>query len=127
MGRFDCICITIGDPIIKRGWVGISITGLTLPHFCACPMPGPRIPTSYVVVFFIFNWFKVGNDCCFVDIGGFVAYHCLNFHFIDMMIFVLSPPPPFFLSDFFQLYYVAVLTRITIIARKKKTATLMSA
>jgi len=55
MGRFDCICITIGDLIIKRGWVGIPNTGLTLPHFCACPMPGPRIPTSYVVVFFIFN------------------------------------------------------------------------
>jgi hypothetical protein len=31
------ICIVIGDPIIKRERVGIPLTGLTPPPFCACP------------------------------------------------------------------------------------------
>jgi hypothetical protein len=36
---------------LSRGeGVGISPTGLTLPHLCACSMPGPEIPTSYVVI-----------------------------------------------------------------------------
>ena len=33
---FVYICITIGDPISKKE-VGIPLTSLTLPHFCACP------------------------------------------------------------------------------------------
>ena len=76
------VCIVVGDPIIKRGGsnyqegrvlsrgegpiikrggfyqerrVGILLTGLTLPHFCACPKPEPGFPTSYVVVFFVFK------------------------------------------------------------------------
>ena len=37
-------------PVIQyqEGW--IPLIGLTLPHFCACPKPGPGIPISYVVV-----------------------------------------------------------------------------
>jgi hypothetical protein len=30
---------------------GIPLTGLTLPHFCACPKPGTGFPTSYAMVF----------------------------------------------------------------------------
>jgi hypothetical protein len=45
------ICFAIGDPIIKRGMVEISLTGLTLPYFFACPKPGPVFPASYIVVF----------------------------------------------------------------------------
>jgi hypothetical protein len=43
--------IVVGDSVIKRGRVAISLTGLTLSHFCACPKPGPGFPMSYVVVF----------------------------------------------------------------------------
>ena len=42
------ISIVTGDPIIKRGRVGIQLTGLTLPHFCACTKPGLGFPTSHV-------------------------------------------------------------------------------
>jgi hypothetical protein len=35
--------------------VGIPLFCLTLPHFCACPKTGPGFPTSYVMVFFVFN------------------------------------------------------------------------
>jgi hypothetical protein len=32
-----CICIVVGDPIIQRGGLGILLTDLTPPHFCAYP------------------------------------------------------------------------------------------
>lgn len=31
--------------------VGVLLTGLIPQHFRACPKPGPRFPTGYVVVF----------------------------------------------------------------------------
>jgi hypothetical protein len=34
--------------------VGIPLTGLALPHLCACPKPGPGFPMSYVMIFSIF-------------------------------------------------------------------------
>jgi hypothetical protein len=42
---FVYICIAAGDPIVKKGRVGIPLTGLILPHFCNCPKPGPEFPT----------------------------------------------------------------------------------
>ena len=35
--------------------VGIQLIGLTQSHFCACPKLEPGFPTSYVVVFIMFN------------------------------------------------------------------------
>jgi hypothetical protein len=29
------------------------INGLSLPHFCDCPKPGPGYPRSYVVVLYV--------------------------------------------------------------------------
>ena len=82
--------------------VGIPLTGLTLPHLCACPNPGTGFPSSYVVVF----WCSVSlfqiivivcfvgivyHKClevvvCFVDIGGIDDHHCLEVVvcFVDM-------------------------------------------
>jgi hypothetical protein len=36
------ICNAVGDPYtcINRGRFGIPLTGLSPPHFCACPKPG---------------------------------------------------------------------------------------
>ena len=43
-------------PIIERkGVVGIPLTGLTLPHICACPKPEAVFPTSYVALCSIFS------------------------------------------------------------------------
>jgi len=52
---FVYICISVGDPIIKNGWVMIPLTVLTPPHFCACPKSGSGFLMSYVVVFFVFS------------------------------------------------------------------------
>ena len=35
----------------QEGRVGISFTSSTPPHFCACPRPSPRFPTSYLSSF----------------------------------------------------------------------------
>jgi hypothetical protein len=48
---------------------------------CACPKTGPRFITS--VVFFMFNdvmWEVIHID--FIDIGGIVDEHSVNFLFI---------------------------------------------
>jgi hypothetical protein len=37
--------------MIYEGRVGILLTGLNLPHFCACTKSEPGFPTSYVMVF----------------------------------------------------------------------------
>jgi hypothetical protein len=69
LGRFFLsflyISIVVGEPVIKRGRVGITLTGLTPPYLCACPKPGPGFPTSYIWVFFCFRWVEVRGDCLF--------------------------------------------------------------
>ena len=65
---------------------GITLTGLTLPHFCACPKPGSGFPRPYVMFFFIvLNGLRSEVIVRFVDIGGFVDYHCLNVLFITCL------------------------------------------
>ena len=60
------VYIIIRDPmIIKRARVGILLTGLTLPHFCACSNTGPRFPTSNVIINCCVLFIKVRSDCSF--------------------------------------------------------------
>jgi len=66
------------DWIIYISFFYIYGTSLTLPHFCACHKPGPGFPTSYVVVFYVFNEMRRGVVVCFVNIGGIVDHHSLN-------------------------------------------------
>jgi len=40
-----------------EGRIGISVTGLPPPYFCAHPNSGPGFPTSYVMVFYLFSEF----------------------------------------------------------------------
>ena len=74
------------------------------PHFCDCSKPIPGFPSKYVVVFLlsmfselrweeIVRFVDIGgiidhhclNFLCFVDIGGIIDYHCLNFLcFVDI-------------------------------------------
>jgi len=56
----------------REGGVGIQLTGLTAPHFCACPKPVPVVQTwSFVFVFNELRWEE------------FVDHHYLNFLFIN--------------------------------------------
>jgi len=58
------ICLCSWRSKYQEG-VGIPLTGLTLPHFCACPKSGPEFPTSYVMVCFYVQWFDARGDCSF--------------------------------------------------------------
>ena len=58
--------------------VGIPLTDLTLPHFCACPKQGPGFQISYVIV----NDFRWEVVIRFVDIGGIVDQQFLFLKFI---------------------------------------------
>ena len=55
------------------------LTGLTLPHICACPKPGHEFPTSYVVDLFMFSDLRCEVAMRFVDIFGIVDHHFFNF------------------------------------------------
>ena len=62
---------------------GIPLTGLTLPHFCACFKCGVQM--SYVIVFFcvLSEWVQLRWELIvsFVVIGGIVDHLCLTFYF----------------------------------------------
>jgi len=60
----------------------IPLTGLTPPYLCAFPKQGSGYPTSYVVIFYLFNDLRWEVIVRFVDNGGIVDHHCLNFLFI---------------------------------------------
>jgi len=61
-----CLHINIVDWFTSTSAISAfhHFSGLTPPHFCACPKPGPGFPTSYVMVFFMFNYLKRCN-CSF--------------------------------------------------------------
>jgi hypothetical protein len=58
--------------------VGIPLTGLASPHFCARPKPGSGFPMPYAMVFFMFNEMRLEVIVRFVDIGGIVDHHSLK-------------------------------------------------
>jgi len=42
----------------QEGRLGRRLTGLSKAQFCAYPKPGPGLPTSYVVAFFVSSEFR---------------------------------------------------------------------
>ena len=51
-------------------------TGLTLTHLCARLKPGPGFPTRLISTFNELRHEEIVN---FLNIGGIVDHHCLNF------------------------------------------------
>ena len=68
----------------------IPLIGLTMIHFCACPKPEPGFPTSYFMVFFVFNEWRWKGIVRFVDIGRIVDHHCLNFLFMVTLASIIA-------------------------------------
>jgi hypothetical protein len=65
----------------KRGRIRSQLTGLTPPHFCVCPIPGPGFPMPYTIVVFIFNGLRCEVVIHFVEIDGIVdSLLKLSFH-----------------------------------------------
>ena len=88
---FICV-LPLKIQLSRMGELEIPLTGLTLPQLCACLKPAHESPTlvSYAVVCFLSSmiwgkkWILV-----FVNIGGIVDHHCLNFLFKKCWIFFL--------------------------------------
>ena len=51
---------------LSGGEGGIQLTGLTPPHFYACPKPGPEFPMYCIVVFFVFSEFSQDETRLFI-------------------------------------------------------------
>jgi hypothetical protein len=47
-----------------KGKVGIPLTSLTMPQFCACSKPGHGFPMPYVVIFLFSQCFEVVRSDC---------------------------------------------------------------
>ena len=71
---------------VRTGWkVGISLTDLTLQHFCACPKFAPEFPTPFVSWSFCVLWLEVRCGYFFSwYIGVIVHHHCITFSYFDM-------------------------------------------
>ena len=57
-----------------------TLTGLTLLKFCACPKPGQGFPTSYLVIFLMFNDLWREMVVRLIDIDGMNGHLYLSFH-----------------------------------------------
>ena len=75
-----CIGILSSEIQLSEG-IGLSLTGLILPHLCACPKPGSGFPMPYVLGVFVSKELKWEVVVDFVDIGGIVDHHCCNMNF----------------------------------------------
>ena len=57
----------------QKGYAMIPLSGLIPSQVCVCPKPGPEFPTSYVLVFVMFDQLKWEIIVGFVDIGEIVG------------------------------------------------------
>ena len=62
---------------VRISGISKECTSLTQSHFCVCPKPGPWFPKSYILVYFVFEWFQVRVVVLFVHTGRIVDLHCL--------------------------------------------------
>jgi hypothetical protein len=51
---------------VRISGISKECTSLTQSHFCVCPKPGPWFPKSYILVYFVFEWFQVRVVVLFV-------------------------------------------------------------
>jgi hypothetical protein len=77
---FVLISIDIGDPLSKKGRVGIQMSDLTQAHLCTCPKPGPEFPPIqvHVIVFFFILEKEMSFDVYYFT---YVTYCITIFYF----------------------------------------------
>jgi len=88
---FVYICFAVGGPIIKRGSIGISLTGLIIiaaAIFWRLSPVRTWISIGTFLGLFCVHWFEVRIGVRFVDIGEIVDYPYLNLLFTTSVKFV---------------------------------------
>ena len=81
------ICIAIGDPVIKREWLRSHFNPATF--LVSVPSQDLDFQHHMSCLFLVFSERRWKVFVCFVDIGGIVDHHCLNFLFI-IFFFIIS-------------------------------------
>lgn len=86
--RFVIVCLYIYcccGSSYEEGRFGISLTGVTPPHLCACMKPGLRFSMIHVMVFLCsVSSVEMRGDCSFcvyILVVGIYGHHCLKFTF----------------------------------------------
>ena len=64
----------------ERRGVGIPLTGLTPPHVCVCPKPGPVFPMLYVMVFVCLVKMRCGCSFSWYWWNSWPSLFKLSFH-----------------------------------------------
>ena len=75
---------------VRISGISKECTSLTQSHFCVCPKPGPWFPKSYILVYFVFEWFQVRVVVLFVHTGRIVDHHCLYWQNCWPSLFILA-------------------------------------
>jgi hypothetical protein len=75
---------------VRISGISKECTSLTQSHFCVCPKPGPWFPKSYILVYFVFEWFQVRVVVLFVHTGRIVDLHCLYWQNCWPSLFILA-------------------------------------
>ena len=60
------LLIYVRGSFIKRRWVGIPLSDLTLPHFCTCPKPWHGISLCICHGIFVINELRRAAVVCFI-------------------------------------------------------------
>lgn len=60
---------------IKRGGIGISLSGLTPPHLCACPKPRHEFPTFHFIIDIYFIWYQESEVSSDEDSSQSIRFH----------------------------------------------------
>ena len=67
----------------KKGGLGVLLTDLTSPQFCACPKSISVIPTSHVVVFFVLR-VQIGLFALLILVGFLCLTSLFKLFFITV-------------------------------------------
>jgi predicted neutral ceramidase superfamily lipid hydrolase len=62
-----------------------TITWISPPYFCACPIPKSGFPKPYVLIFMLLNCLRYEIVVRFVYTGRVVDHHCVYFLFIFLL------------------------------------------
>jgi hypothetical protein len=86
-------------------WNNIHLTSSILPHFCARPKPWSLYSNAIYYDLFCVQWFNWEVIARFVDIGGIVDHHCLNFLFIRTKETLFCLPPKNMIMIYVYCYF----------------------
>ena len=91
---FVLISIDVGDPLSKKGRVGIQLSDLIQTHFCTCPKAGPGFPPIHVMVFFFYIRQKMSFDVYYFTSFHLPCMYCITIFYFKIKNYNKKPKKP---------------------------------